>query len=821
MSIYRNMKGLKYLLLAGFMTAVVPAVQAQTMSVTLSVHVESVAGDDLTGQPVEIMQTDFSLGYGTVTLDAAGNCSVSIYPGNHTVSVDREGFLPVSKDFSVAEDATTASVELQLQEKTRDPYALTCAYSHDIMTGRDDVTLSWNVEAPALFDDFESYSPFAISFGGWTGIDGDNQPAGALVGSYPNRGVKQYAQIINPLEVQPTWWYDYPVLRPYSGHQYVGFTRTESGSANDDWLISPAVEVKQDYVLQFMAKAADLYDERFNVYVTTVTENPDKEDFVRISGGNYESVNYKAWRKFSYDLEQYAGQRVKFAIRYLGDYERYRSFMLMLDDFYVGQPPLEASAAAKAMRSPANPNETFNLYLDGVLQGTTDGYAYTFGNIAPGHHTLGVEAVYRASRSKIVTTDIDIDAEGYAKVNFSLTANSILSPDKVDITLLQLDGEGNYTVTTAGGTAAVRSLPCGRYTLGIGEGAYRSHTEELELTGDRDVSIVLEDNMIAPFNITATAGKDGRYTLTWNRDLGFNDSFEDYEDFACGEFGTWKTIDADNLPVYPIALGNMTNIVSFPGSGTASNPTAIPPMVFNPYSTTPAMLPDDPAIQACTGDKFIIFFSPQRATADKWLISEPVDIHEGYEFSITARAYAEYPESIEMCVSESGDRPSDFRAIAAVPQMPAQWMRYSADLSAYNGKTVRLAIHYTSTDAFMAQIDDFCVGPREGEGDFVDYGNIIRYEITLDGTKVGETTSPEFTLPVLEPGIHKAGVCAVYRDGRSDVTEYTIIADSGITDISGENGDTLHFDMLGRRSDARQHGVTISTSANRTVKILK
>ena len=54
------------------------------------------------------------------------------------------------------------------------------------------------------------------------------------MGSYPNRGIMQYAQIINPLTVVPTWWYDYPILRPYGGQQYVGFTRTSSGNANDE-----------------------------------------------------------------------------------------------------------------------------------------------------------------------------------------------------------------------------------------------------------------------------------------------------------------------------------------------------------------------------------------------------------------------------------------------------------------------------------------------------------------------------------------------------------------------------------------------------------
>lgn len=163
-----------------------------------------------------------------------------------------------------------------------------------------------------IFDDFESYTPFATQFGDWSGIDGDELAAAPLTGDYANRGVKQYAQIINPLEVTPTWWYDYPVLRPYSGKQYVGFTRTSNGEANNDWLISPAITVGTDNVLTFMAKAADVYKEKFMVYVTTVTGNPTEADFVRIDKGNYESADdYSTWKQYCYDLSAYAGKQIK------------------------------------------------------------------------------------------------------------------------------------------------------------------------------------------------------------------------------------------------------------------------------------------------------------------------------------------------------------------------------------------------------------------------------------------------------------------------------------------------------------------------------
>ena len=76
------------------------------------------------------------------------------------------------------------------------------------------------------------------------------------------------------------------------------------------------------------------------VYVTTKTDNPTQQDFVRLDQGNYETADYTGWRRCSYDLSAYAGQQVKLAIRYISDYNRYGSFMLMVDDVYVGQKPL-------------------------------------------------------------------------------------------------------------------------------------------------------------------------------------------------------------------------------------------------------------------------------------------------------------------------------------------------------------------------------------------------------------------------------------------------------------------------------------------------
>lgn len=825
------MRHLKSLFLLAFLLVFAVTVNAQERNIKLTIQVTSVDGDDLKEQPITLIQDDYQVSYGTLKLNEQGSCSLKVYPGNHTLTIERSGFELFSKSFVVESGITESSVEAILLEKTRKPFALKADIDHDVNTGNNSISLSWNTEEPAFFDDFESYTPFAINFGMWTGIDADLEAAAPLVGSYPNRGVMQYAQIINPLTVTPTWWYDYPILRPYSGQQYVGFTRTNSGNANDDWLISPVVTVGTDNVLSFYAKAADQYPERFMVYVTTVTDNPVQSDFVRLDKDNYETSDYKSWKKYEYNLSAYAGKQVKFAIRYISHYNNYGSFMLMVDDVYVGQHQI-ANSRSKVLRavkkSAHNPNEKFNIYLDNELKATTTDYEYVLENVASGEHTIGIQAVYLKAKSEMATIQVNVLSDNYAKVTLNVTADSKISADGQTVSMLNKATAMVYEQIVTDGKVVFMSLPKADYVVSIAEGAFNAYQYEVTIGKDMSIDINLTDHVIEPYNITASLGEDGIYTLRWNQELIFSDSFEDYEDFATGSFGEWLSIDVDKRPVYPIALGSLTNIVSFPGSGTAANPMPIAPMVFNPWHTVPAMLPTDKAIAAPTGDKSVVFFSSEQAASDDWLISPLLDIHEGYKLKLKAKAYdSMYPESFEFCVSDGSTVPADFKVLSYADNISAgQWALYTVDLADYAGKTVRLAVHYKSYDAFLAQIDDFVVGPENGQGEIVDYGNVVRFDISLDGEKLGEASTPQYRLPLLSEGEHTVGIKAVYKSGESKVVTYILKVTSGITHVALDYSRSMQVYSLsgvyvGNSVENLPNGVYLVRQDNQMIKIRK
>ena len=138
------------------------------------------------------------------------------------------------------------------------------------------------------------------------------------------------------------------------------------------------------------------------------------------------------------------------------------------------------------------------------------------------------------------------------------------------------------------------------------------------------------------------------------------------------------------------------------------------------------------------------------------------------------------------------------------------WTVYATDLADFVGRQVRLAVHYTSTDAFLAQVDDFIVGPEDGQGEQVDYGNIVRFDIYVDGVKVGESTVPQYVIGALPEGRHVVGIQAIYQNGASATTEYVVEGSTAISTLTVADGsDSQLTDLQGRRVSVPRRGIYV------------
>lgn len=769
----RNITLLSVFLLFAFMQAM-----GQT-TYTVTLYVTSVTGQNLEGTPVVLENVNTGLVYNR-SLDGDGMCTITrVLAGTHMLTITPRDLALYSNEIEVTDNM---SLEIELVEEVRTPYALTASTSHDNKTGYNEVALVWNRETDYFFDDFESYDAFSIDFAPWTGIDGDHVPAAQLYGSYPNSGLNQYATIFNPLVIDPPVWYTYPVLRPYSGKQYVGFIRTATGTANDDWLISPQIHVGVRNVVRFLAKAGDRYDEQFLVYISE-TGN-ERGDFVPLTQGNYESVDYESWHTIQYDLSAYEGKDVYIAIRYISR----STFMLMVDDFFVGAADIDpssiAAAPARRVRSgsshaPQAGSEHFVIYLDG--DSVTDTYStqYTLRDVAPGRHTVEVEARYIVSKSERAQIEVALPAENeMASLTIEAHSNGI-SPDGTEVSYTDTQTGLIFTDTIRDGLSVHGFLPKSEYIVNINSRNFELYDTSLTLVDDMTLFVPLIEKINAPYNLTAdVSGRDDGnidVQLRWNQELGWSDDFESYPDFA-QQFGEWTTFDGDQMATYPIGNANQ-EIYEFPGSGEE-----MACLIWNPLATVPSM-EGDYAAYPPEGSRCVAFFSPQQAKANDWLISPPIKIYNDYVVRFDLKAYTSlYAETVAICVSEEND-PATFTVLDEIGATD-EWMVIELDLSQYAGKEVYVALNYTTYDGFFMLVDEFYVGPANSVAGATVEG--VSYDIFLDDERIGNTDECSFMIEGIANVHHTAGVKAIYPTGESEMTVVEIAPTAIVSVAAGE-----------------------------------
>lgn len=99
------------------------------------------------------------------------------------------------------------------------------------------------------------------------------------------------------------------------------------------------------------------------------------------------------------------------------------------------------------------------------------------------------------------------------------------------------------------------------------------------------------------------------------------------------------------------------------------------------------------------------WFSPA-GQADRWLISSRINL-QGNNFLQFDYATIDpnYPESMEIKISNGGTQPADFTTLESVASVPAYEIGKTINLSAFTG-TVRVAFRLTSMDAYIGMVDN-------------------------------------------------------------------------------------------------------------------
>lgn len=214
-------------------------------------------------------------------------------------------------------------------------------------------------------------------------------------------------------------------------------------------------------------------------------------------------------------------------------------------------------------------------------------------------------------------------------------------------------------------------------------------------------TIIVEQSIAAPLNLTATKDGEHNVDLEWEKDFAIStDIFEDFEShtpFAIASAGQfdWKYIDGDGLDTYELSG------IDFPQAG---QPMSF--MIFAPSQTAPPMVEDQ--IQAHSGDKFLACFSSPSGVVNDWFISPKLNFGREFKFSFWAKTYTGTDmERFRVMYSTSDN--GDFVELSNIPyvEAPLVWTRFEYTVPA-DAKYV--AINCISDNAFLLMIDDVFIG---------------------------------------------------------------------------------------------------------------
>lgn len=175
------------------------------------------------------------------------------------------------------------------------------------------------------FEDCQDFT-YANFNPAWTTVDGDGSPTVEFQATFPNMQKKMGFVIFNPSETTPPSTSSH--TSPYEGEKFGASLRTESGKRND-WLISPKLNIEDNYVLTLYAKSNNPYmgKERFKILISTTDNNIGSFQQV----GEVYTVPYE-WTLYTVDLSSYSKQAIHIAIQCVTD----DGLIFMIDDIRIG-----------------------------------------------------------------------------------------------------------------------------------------------------------------------------------------------------------------------------------------------------------------------------------------------------------------------------------------------------------------------------------------------------------------------------------------------------------------------------------------------------
>jgi subtilisin family serine protease len=199
--------------------------------------------------------------------------------------------------------------------------------------------------------DFEACSDFQLTFDPWTVNDVDQTVTyGIQDVDFTHAGEAMAFIAFNPASCSPAQ----TEPAPHGGNRFGAcFSSIPSeGSTNDDWLISPKVQLGTNSSFTVWVKShTDQYGlERYRIGVSTTTNDPSA--FTIISSGAYEEAP-TTWTEKTYDLSAYDNQEVYVAINCVSE----DAFIFMVDDISINTTTTGVNEISNNIKIYPNPTK--------------------------------------------------------------------------------------------------------------------------------------------------------------------------------------------------------------------------------------------------------------------------------------------------------------------------------------------------------------------------------------------------------------------------------------------------------------------------------
>jgi PKD repeat protein len=278
--------------------------------------------------------------------------------------------------------------------------------------------------------DFESFADFSLVFTPWTTIDVDGlNTYGITDYTFPHSGQPMSYIVFNPATTTPSLSGD-PSMQPHGGSRFAACFASVIGP-NNDWIISPQIELGSNGHLKFWVKSyTDQYGgEQYKVGVSTTTPLP--ASFTFISGTTPLVAPANAWQQKDFDLSAYSGQLIYIGIQCVSPDQ----FIFMLDDMEITSEIATGATLAGMVTDAINGNPIPNALVSvGGLTDLTDASGnYSISNIPAGTLNANFTATPTSGNAPLPVQFTDLSSEGTHMVTASATGYTTYSNSQVVI----------------------------------------------------------------------------------------------------------------------------------------------------------------------------------------------------------------------------------------------------------------------------------------------------------------------------------------------------------------------------------------------------